>query len=825
MKKIFSLFAAVLFAGSMMAADVLKATLDFTDSTNVWSLPVNSDAGLTADSAFSNGTYTIRLAATTKYYFKSGDNYLIFGKAGSTLTLPAFEWKTSKIVVTGRAGASGNTKQNIFVGEDAVSTETTGATGVNEYKIAADKQAAGTVYVLKVLSAHNTQVTKIEIFENDGTDPEPEPQPESPWAEIVFDKAIAADALPADTTFEAEGLKLAIVDTDNKMAIDANSANFGTKDAFDSYAFRLKTGGKGSSKNAMTLTVPADGLLGIAVRTGSNSDTTRTLVLSQGADTLYNAVVKEADAVEVAVTDSTTAKVYPFVTVPVKAGDVAIGYPIGSLNFYAFGFQEVEPEPEPIVAGDTLTCAAAAAAALAGDTTEVYVKGYVTSIAYAWKDGKMSFWMADSLKGGNVFEAYNCTVDSALAPDVTDLVVAHGKLKKYNSTAEFSGCTVEIIEKGEGPEIVDIDVVDCKSAAEAALSVPGNNVFYKDGQEFTVAGFVTSIQTPWASGIITFWMADDPEGGKVLEAYKCAIEKQEDAPNVGDKVKVTGKLTKYNTTPEFAEGCTCEIVEKSEAPKNLGPKTIAEFLALKNVKDTCILHGTITGLPEDKTANAWKYGNFDLVDETDTLYIYGLLTPDGEKQKFAEMGLENGSVIKIKAIYTEYQGKPQAANAILIPEAPELPEGVISCDSALVLARAIEDPVEVKATVEGPAVKVWGYVTFAYDAKDGEQSAWLSDTKGASGVIQGSYLEVSTAVAKGDYVQLEGTLAKYYKEGKNGNPNEIIIEVIKGKMTLVSELGVENVELTEKAQKVMVEGVLYIIRDNKMYNVQGIRVR
>ena len=37
--------------------------------------------------------------------------------------------------------------------------------------------------------------------------------------------------------------------------------------------------------------------------------------------------------------------------------------------------------------------------------------------------------------------------------------------------------------------------------------------------------------------------------------------------------------------------------------------------------------------------------------------------------------------------------------------------------------------------------------------------------------------------------------------------------------------GIENVVLTEKAQKVMVDGVLYIIRDNKMFNVQGAQVR
>jgi hypothetical protein len=37
--------------------------------------------------------------------------------------------------------------------------------------------------------------------------------------------------------------------------------------------------------------------------------------------------------------------------------------------------------------------------------------------------------------------------------------------------------------------------------------------------------------------------------------------------------------------------------------------------------------------------------------------------------------------------------------------------------------------------------------------------------------------------------------------------------------------GIENITLTEKAQKVVVDGVLYIVRDNKMFNVQGAQVR
>ena len=38
-------------------------------------------------------------------------------------------------------------------------------------------------------------------------------------------------------------------------------------------------------------------------------------------------------------------------------------------------------------------------------------------------------------------------------------------------------------------------------------------------------------------------------------------------------------------------------------------------------------------------------------------------------------------------------------------------------------------------------------------------------------------------------------------------------------------ISIPNTALTEKAQKVMIDGVMYIIRDVKMFNVQGTQVR
>ena len=97
-----------------------------------------------------------------------------------------------------------------------------------------------------------------------------------------------------------------------------------------------------------------------------------------------------------------------------------------------------------------------------------------------------------------------------------------------------------------------------------------------------------------------------------------------------------------------------------EGPENLGAKTIAEFLELKNTTDTCVLTGVVANI-----ANT-TYGNFDLVDATGSVYVYGLLTAAGEKQQFASMDIAAGDTLTVKAIYNEFNSNPQAKNAIYV---------------------------------------------------------------------------------------------------------------------------------------------------------------
>lgn len=133
-----------------------SVSYDFTESD--WTV---------SNGTLSNGTVSFTgEGAGTKANFRMSSGYFILGQSGAYITFPTYSYPVTKIEVTGRTGASGSVKQNIYVGTTAVSTETTGATGTNTYNIDSNYQSVGTTYILKVTSSHNTQITKIEVFFN-----------------------------------------------------------------------------------------------------------------------------------------------------------------------------------------------------------------------------------------------------------------------------------------------------------------------------------------------------------------------------------------------------------------------------------------------------------------------------------------------------------------------------------------------------------------------------------------------------------------------------------------------------------------------------------
>ena len=96
-----------------------------------------------------------------------------------------------------------------------------------------------------------------------------------------------------------------------------------------------------------------------------------------------------------------------------------------------------------------------------------------------------------------------------------------------------------------------------------------------------------------------------------------------------------------------------------------GITSVADFLAAATDEDgnttVYTLKGTITSV-----ANT-TYGNFDLTDDTGTVYIYGLCSPDGATNKYwATSGAKLGDDIVIKTVRGVYNGTPQGKNALFV---------------------------------------------------------------------------------------------------------------------------------------------------------------
>ena len=241
----------------------------------------------------------------------------------------------------------------------------------------------------------------------------------------------------------------------------------------------------------------------------------------------------------------------------------------------------------------------------------------------------------------------------------------------------------EASEGGDPVVVTPADTLTCAQAAEKALA--GNT------DEAVIKGYVTEMVEEWSSHKnVSFWMSDTKGGANTFEAFRVKCETAAEAPTPGALVWVKGKLTKYTKNgtdiPETTQGGTFGILAKGEEvapPQNLGAKTIAEFLQLKNKRDTCILTGVVANIVST------EYGNFDLCDENDTVYVYGLLTAAGESKKFASLGVVAGDTLTLKAIYNEYNGNPQVKNGIFVSvkKAPvvkievTITEGVVFTDA------------------------------------------------------------------------------------------------------------------------------------------------
>ena len=141
----------------------------------------------------------------------------------------------------------------------------------------------------------------------------------------------------------------------------------------------------------------------------------------------------------------------------------------------------------------------------------------------------------------------------------------------------------------------------------------------------------------------------------------------------------------------------------------------------------------------------------------------------------------------------------------------------------------IAQGLEVGATQKVVCKAYVANIKTAYSEQYGNITVWLTDDVTSTyGVIQAYRAKCSAedgaALAEHDVVLIEGNVT----HTQNAEGDKDYYEFASGaQLTRLGAApeGIENVVLTEKVQKIVVDGVIYIVRDNKMYNLQGAQVR
>ena len=389
-----------------------------------------------------------------------------------------------------------------------------------------------------------------------------------------------------------------------------------------------------------------------------------------------------------------------------------------------------------------------------------YVKGKISRIADKGTYGESgtysnaTFYISDDGSTDNEFYCYRISylANKKYAAGQTDIkvgdeVVIYGELMNYRSdtpeTVQGSaylyslngdtgsgGDTPGPSGEAKGTGTKD-DPFNSVAAANAVKNLTWtSNDTYETTGEVYVKGKISKIASKGTFGEsgtygnASFYISDDGTSKDEFYCYRILYlgnEKYTSGTDikVGDEVVVCGQLMNYQgKTPETVAGkahlysLNGQTAGGGDTPPagetDHGATTVAAFLAAaESTSDWYELTGVISGLKEGD-----QFGNFDLTDDSGTVYVYGVLsTKGGDKKKFQELvsqyGIKDGGTITIKANRGSFQGKDEAVNAYFIsykgggdtPPAGETDHGATAISAFLTAAESTSDWYELTGVI------------------------------------------------------------------------------------------------------------------------------
>ena len=369
----------------------------------------------------------------------------------------------------------------------------------------------------------------------------------------------------------------------------------------------------------------------------------------------------------------------------------------------------------------------------------------------------------------------------------------------------------------------------CAEAAEAMPAQSGSET----EEVYIVTGYITNTNGTISRGQQTFWMDDVKGSKKTLQGYWCnlpAEDVENETPlNVGDKITLTGKIMNYNNTPEIKNGDVA-ILERASVKVDTIDANVCEALeegsslnAGDYSDDVFRVYGRLKG--QDQVNNNGQH-TFEMACGEEIFKPYNCTGAEG-----LELG-KGDSVVVIGKLYN-YQGTIEISNGKveLIEKSGE--EEVIH-EVNVAGALAVVSALEKGATTED-RYAVTGYIdsiAVVYSEQYNNISFFLCDdienpTYDFEAFRVACTAEQAAQLGFGAKVKVTAALQRFYKAATETQDEIDLAETVAGGILEILEpvQGIENIVLTEKTQKVVVDGVVYIIRDNKLFNVLGTQVK
>lgn len=181
---------------------------------------------------------------------------------------------------------------------------------------------------------------------------------------------------------------------------------------------------------------------------------------------------------------------------------------------------------------------------------------------------------------------------------------------------------------------------------------------YSDGneseEEFYFLGTVSG--TPTSSDLISYRFDLVDEAGNSIVAFN--INSNNIGFGANSEVVICAKLQNYgNKTPELVNG---KLIMSTNVPVEIEEVTIKKLLEIGVSTKQYKITGVVSNIVNT------TYGNFDLVDGEDKIYIYGLLTDKLEGKKFSSLNIFEGDTLTVIGNVVEYNGNLQIKNAVFV---------------------------------------------------------------------------------------------------------------------------------------------------------------